>query len=290
MIKKVVMSLVLFILIIIPINAFALGHLDTIINSNGVEMTLEEYTNLRKVYSELHIDTMTQDDFDEAMAMNFDFDSAQSVLKYYRTEYNHLTGQTTSTEITEAEYISGGMNNNNNQPQATYVETNYKWILLNVLHANDDVFFSLTAHWKIMPSTRSFDVIAARFVNLGVINGTQGGKQMYTISGSNGYINYSFNGTNIHSLSNGYGISMNLVNDSGLTALELELDGCLEVTSYPAVIYASYQHATSSTTLSESQEYTLSSVGLGNVINFTYSSTSNKYDGMPGTYQYLYAN
>ena len=48
-------------------------------------------------------------------------------------------------------------------------------------------------------------------------------------------------------------------------------------------VYASYQHAvTNNITLAESQKYTLSSSGLGNVINFTSSTTRKKYDGMAG--------
>ena len=144
------------------------------------------------------------------------------------------------------------------------------------------------AHWKIIPATRSFDVIATRIINLDVINGTQGGKQFYTINGNTSYVNYNFNGTNINNQSNGFGISMNLINDPDLSALELEITSSLEVTNYPAIIYASYQHATSSVTLAESKNYTLSYLGMGDVILFANNSTAAKYDGMGGTDFYIY--
>lgn len=77
---------------------------------------------------------------------------------------------------------------------------------------------------------------------------------------------------------------MNLLNDSNLTALELDIDASLSMSNYPVQINASYQHAVSTTTLSESQNYTLSTIGLGDVIHFLDNNTIAKYDGMQGTY------
>ena len=265
---------------LIPINIFALDN-DVITNSNGVQMTKEQYNNLRKYFSEMHIEVLTQDEFDEQIQL--DFNNVHNTLKYYRTDYNYITGETTSTEITEQEYMNAGLDKENNNPRSSYIESSYKWISLSASNYNGDGFLCFVAHWKIMPATRSFDVIAARFIDLAVINGTQGGKQFYTINGTTSYINYNFNGTNINNQSNGFGISMNLLNDTGLTALELEITSSLEVIDYPAIIYASYQHATSSVTLAESKNYTLSNLGLGNVILYSNSSTTSKYDGMPGT-------
>ncbi len=286
MIKKVLMCLTLYVLIIMPSNIYALGNNDIITNSNGVEMTVEEYNNLRKLFSEAYIDTMTRDEFEEKMSMGIDFDNVHYDKKYIKTDYNHLTGETTSTEISELEYMMAGTNPNSILPQATYIETAYKWIFLGYAPVgNNTVYMTFIGHWKIMPATRSFDVIAARFVNMYVINGTQEGKQIYTINNGNyNYVSYSFNGTNISNQSNGFGISMNLLNDPDLTFLELEIDASVHAEDFPATIFASYQHAVSTTTLSESQNYTLTSIGLGSVIHFLNNSTMAKYDGMQGTY------
>ena len=285
MIKKFVVCFIFYLLMIIPINIFALENDELIVNSNGVEMSKEDYNNLRKYFGELHIDTMTQDEFDEQMQL--DFDNVHGVLKYIRTDYNHITGEVTSTEITEEEYMNAGLDKDNNQPRSNFAESDYKYINLVAGNTNGAAFLSFVTHWKIMPATRSFDVNAARLVNLDVINGTQGGKQFYTISGNTSYINYSFNGTNINNQSNGFGISMNLVNDTNLTGLELEITSCLEVTNYPAIIFASYQHAITTLSLDESKSYTLSSSGLGSVITYANSSTYSKYDGMTGVYYYF---
>lgn len=284
MIKKFVVCFIFYLLMIIPINIFALENDELIVNSNGVEMTREDYNNLRKYFGELHIDAMTQDEFDEQMQL--DFDNVHGVLKYVRTDYNHITGEVTSTEITEEEYMNAGLDKNT-QSRSNYAESDYKWIYIGASNNNGAAFLSFVAHWKIMPATRSFDVIAARLVNLDVINGTQAGKQFYTVGGVINCINYSFNGTNINNQSNGFGISMNLVNDTSITGLELEITSSLEVTNYPAIIFASYQHAITTLSLDESKSYTLSSSGLGSVITYANSSTYSKYDGMTGVYYYF---
>ena len=287
MIKKLIVYLAINLLMLIPINIFALENDDVIINSNGVQMTRDQYNNLRKYFSDMHIDVLTQDEFEEQMQL--DFENVHNSLKYFRTDFNHITGEANSTEITEEEYMSAGLDKENEQPRSSYVESTYKWISLSASNVNGAAFFCFVAHWKIMPATRSFDVIAARLIDLDVINGTQGGKQFYTINGTTSYVTYSFNGTNINNQSNGFGISMNLLNDTGLTALELEITSSLEVTDYPAIIYASYQHATSNVTLDQSKSYTLSNLGLGNVILYGNSSITAKYDGMPGADFYIFS-
>ena len=287
MIKKFVVCFTFCLLMIIPMNIFALEKDEIIVNSNGVEMTREDYTNLRKYFGELHIDALTQEEFDEQMQL--DFENVHGVLKYFRTDYNHITGETTSTEITEEEYNNVGLVKDTNQLRSNFLESDYKYIYLAASNNNGAAFLSFVTHWKIMPATRSFDVNAARIINLDEINGTQAGKQFYTINGNTSYISYSFNGTNINQQSNGFGISMNLVDDPNLTGLELEITSSLEVLNYPAAIYASYQHATSTVTLDQSKNYTLATSGLGGVILFANSSTAAKYDGMGGTDFYIYS-
>ena len=49
------------------------------------------------------------------------------------------------------------------------------------------------------------------------------------------------------------------------------------------LLYSSYQHATSSVTLNQSKNYTISSLGYGNTTLFA-NSVAGKYDGMAGVY------
>ena len=154
--------------------------------------------------------------------------------------------------------------------------TTYKTLSLTAIPV-DSITYSVTLslQWKYMPTIRSYDVIALRFSNMTMSSGSQYGYQTYT--GGNVY--YSYNGTNMKLLSNGFGISMNLVNNS-ISSLQC----FIALTAYKAsgaAIYGAYEHATVNTTLAKSKKYTLSSIGQGGVINFD-SSVWNIYDDMNG--------
>ena len=143
-------------------------------------------------------------------------------------------------------------------------------------------YATLTASWKYIPTTRVFDVIGFRGDGFSFRNGSQEGSQMYIdASGNYQSIYYSWNGTNIKKFSDGFGISMNLVNP---TIQALALDAACDVKAiddYP-IIFGAYEHAVnSSVTLAQSQNYTMSGAGLGSVFAYPYS-ISSKYDGMSG--------
>jgi hypothetical protein len=250
-------------------------------NNNGVVMTEEQYLDLRKIYSEQHISILEQDRFDELMAMNLDFDNTQETIQYIKVEHNNLTGQTVTSEVTKEEY-------NNAEPvltRATVIETTYKRIALHLSKGSSPhAVFSFNAVWKYLPATRSFDVIGTRLSNLKVLNASQQGKQIYILNGVTDYVQYNWNGTNIKNLSNGFGISMNLVN-SDVSYLECTIDATLEIEAYPATALASYQHATQDVSLATSQSYTIGA-GLGSVFVFS-DSVAQKYDGMQGVYDYF---
>ncbi len=154
--------------------------------------------------------------------------------------------------------------------------TNYKTLSLTAIPIdNINYSVSLTLQWKQMPTIRSYDVIALRFSNMAMSNGTQYGFQSYT----GGSVGYSYNGTNMKLLSNGFGISMNLVNGS-ISSLQCFI-AVTAAKANGAAIYGAYEHATVNTTLANSKKYTLSYAGMGNVINFD-SSVWNIYDDMNG--------
>lgn len=263
--------------LLVPSSVFA----NTYTNSNGVVMTENQYSDLLKIYSEKHISVLEQDRFDELMNMNLDFNNTQTTVKYIKTEYNNVTGETANSLVTEEEYN----NYKPSQTRATVYETSYKRIALGFTKTSGSyAFVTFNSVWKIMPAVRSFDVIGVRLSNLSVINGTQQGQQIYTLDGKTDYVQYNWNGTNIKNLSNGFGISMNLLN-SDVTYLECTIDSTLEVEDYPAGLFASYQHAVKDVTLATSQNYTIG-VGLGDVFVFN-DNIGAKYDGMEGTYDYI---
>lgn len=144
-----------------------------------------------------------------------------------------------------------------------------------------DIFVGLL--WKMIPSTRAFDVIAVRYVGMTDIDGTQWGRQIWGTNGNYSYVDYGWNGTNINRQDNGFGISMNITNDSTINYLENYIESAVQFTGNFQWAGASYQHATSNTTLAQSKSYTLAENGKNGVILFT-GNIGEKYDNMPGVY------
>ena len=55
--------------------------------------------------------------------------------------------------------------------------------------------------------------------------------------------------------------------------------------SYAPYIYGAYEHAVTNVSLEESQNYTMSLGGLGELFDYPFE-TSQKYDGMSGVHLY----
>lgn len=241
----------------------------------------EEYNRLKLVFSDAKISTMSEEE-----------------------KINYLTKYNLENAITSSVYFKGVSNNNNNDsytwteitkeeyeqekeiaPYSNYYSTNYKEESLVALpfQSNSKYYtFTLYANWFAMPAIRSYDVIAMRFYNVALISDTQNGMQKYRKKGASSHssVDYSPNGTNISKQDAGFGISMNLVDDSiDYLHLEINCEGVVSGTN--PHVYGAYQHAVSNVTLAQSKSYTISGAGYGNVINFS-TSVQNKYDGMRG--------
>ena len=79
--------------------------------------------------------------------------------------------------------------------------------------------------------------------------------------------------SNLKTLSSGFGVSVQLPSGTGIS-IEQKY-----VVSKGGSVYASYQHAQSSISLTNSKLYTISSSGYGGVFNF-YGNASGIYDQM----------
>ena len=254
-----------------------------ITNQNGVRISMSDYNLLTNIYSDAYIQTMTNEDYENFKAKNININNLVKSEKYYKTEIDHLNNVVTNTEVTENEF-----NNYNPNVQtlsvSNFVETQYKKLSLTLSDNHDgygDIFVGLL--WKMIPSTRSFDVIAVRYVGMTDVDGTQIGRQIWGTNGNYTYVNYGWNGTNINRQDNGFGISMNITNDSTINYLENYIGSAVEFTGNFQWAGASYQHATSNTTLAQSKSYTLAEDGKNGVILFT-GNIGSKYDNMPGVY------
>ena len=254
-----------------------------ITNQNGVRISMTDYNLLTNIYSDAYIQTMTSEDYENFKAKNININNLVKSEKYYKTEIDHLNNVVTNTEVTENEF-----NNYNPNVQtlsvSNFVETQYKKLSLTLSDNHNgygDIFVGLL--WKMIPSTRSFDVIAVRYVGMTDVDGTQWGRQIWGTNGNYTYVNYGWNGTNINRQDNGFGISMNITNDSTINYLENYIESAVEFTGNFQWAGASYQHATSNTTLAQSKSYTLAEDGKNGVILFT-GNIGSKYDNMPGVY------
>lgn len=254
-----------------------------ITNQNGVRISMTDYNLLTNIYSYAYIQTMTSKDYENFKAKNININNLVKSEKYYKTEIDHLNNVVTNTEVTENEF-----NNYNPNIQtlsvSNFVETQYKKLSLTLSDNHNgygDIFVGLL--WKMIPSTRSFDVIAVRYVGMTDVDGTQWGRQIWGTNGNYSYVEYGWNGTNINRQDNGFGISMNITNDSTINYLENYIESAVEFTGNFQWAGASYQHATSNTTLAQSKSYTLAENGKNGVILFT-GNIGEKYDNMPGVY------
>lgn len=254
-----------------------------ITNQNGVRISMTDYNLLTNIYSDAYIQTMTSEDYENFKAKNININNLVKSEKYYKTEIDHLNNVVTNTEVTENEF-----NNYNPNIQtlsvSNFVETQYKKLSLTLSDNHNgygDIFVGLL--WKMIPSTRSFDVIAVRYVGMTDVDGTQLGRQIWGTNGNYSYVEYGWNGTNINRQDNGFGISMNITNDSTINYLENYIESAVQFTGNFQWAGASYQHATSNTTLAQSKSYTLAEDGKNGVILFT-GNIGSKYDNMPGVY------
>lgn len=252
-------------------------------NQNGVRISITDYNLLTNIYSNAYIQTMTNEDYENFKAKNININNLVKSEKYYKTEIDHLNNVVTNTEVTENEF-----NNYNPNIQtlsvSNFVETQYKKLSLTLSDNHNgygDIFVGLL--WKMIPSTRAFDVIAVRYVGMTDVDGTQYGRQIWGTNGNYSYVEYGWNGTNINRQDNGFGISMNITNDSTINYLENYIGSAVQFTGNFQWAGASYQHATSNTTLAQSKSYTLAENGKNGVILFT-GNIGEKYDNMPGVY------
>ena len=260
--KKIIMTISILLVMIISTNVKA------------ATLTDEEYDRLRNVFSDTRISLMS--DEDAARYLSYDLEHTNKVSKYYRV--TETTNGTITTEVSKEEATNAAKSNISTI--ATYHSTSYKNIEISTTSIGSNKYLVyLTNDWLITPRVKSYDVIAMRTEDSTISSGSQRGVQMYTTNGISDVINYSYNGTNMVLSSNGFGISMNLVDAaSGFTC---EIQAIVTATSQWATVYGSYQHAMTAVTLAKSKSYTISHNGYGKVINFA-TAVQNDYDNMQG--------
>ena len=154
---------------------------------------------------------------------------------------------------------------NKNNTRSTFHETGSKRLKI-ATTCSSNCYHSVTLTWKTNPIIRSYDVIGAYFNGVSLVNTPT------TQVIANNSTSFA---TNLKRATNGIGTSFKLPSGSNITINQTFS------TTKGGTVYASYQHATSNTTLSTSQNYTFSTLGYGRVFLFS-GSARNIYDAMNG--------
>lgn len=274
---KFIFFTLISVMVISPIHTLA----KTIENINGIEITEEEYNNFSKMYSDEYLITMDEAKYEQLKT--YDYSNVETKTIYVETKYNPSLNLLTDKVITKEEYenlkpsIMPMLN-----PGGTQMETTAKEFTLSLAGGTTWNHVVTTATWKYIPSTRSFDVIGFRGYNFSIRNGSQEGEQIYIENGQYKYIDYDIDSNNAKSFSNGFGISMNIINNT-ITFLQTTAECDIKTDGVNPAIHSAYEHAIKDVTLAQSQSYTLNPAGMGGVFAFP-SNIVPYYDSMDGLY------
>lgn len=240
----------------------------------------EDYARLREIFSEYRLSIMSEEEL-ERLA-NGELNVQEKLYQWTES----INGTMTYVEVDPNLYVEinpeNSISNYSTSIGTTYYESNYKRIQIIDSYVGNNVhYLKVYTQWLVTPATKSFDVTAMRVEDATVVEGTQDGVQTYWANGDYDFINYSPNGTNIRKQSNGFGISMNLVNDASYFETDISAD--IIATGEDATVYGTYQHAVTNVTLEQSHSYNISHNGFGSVLNFA-TGVRGYYDGMQGVY------
>lgn len=237
-------------------------------NKLGVVMDQANYENLVEKLTLEYVSFMTQMEYDSLKDHELPVVAEKSII----TEDVEIAGLPI---ITVNPYIVSGSPNSIKTTSKRLGITVFDW-------GNGQYYVKASNEWVSMPKIRNFDVFAMRPDDgFKLVAGTPSGTQHYSNNSSGDAIIYQPNGANTVTKSNGFGMSMNLVDNSDINVLINTITA--RVSGSSGTVSASYQHCTSnSVTKAQSMDYILNVNGLGGVILF--NTVASKYDGMMGVY------
>lgn len=258
---------------IMKVGAFIILCTLCFVSNVKAETTEEDYNKLRSIFSDARISLMS--DEEKAIYTDNEVTVDKKLYKGTLTVNNTYTYEEIDPSL--ADDIAA---NSQISTYDAFYQTTYKQIsFIDAALSNNVHQLTVYTQWLITPVTQSYDVTAMRVEDAYIVEGTQTGLQVYKKNGVVGSVNYSPNGTNIRKEDDGFGISMNLVNNA--TSYETDISANVVATSQYAKAYGTYQHAVTDVTLDASQSYTISHNGFGDVLNFA-TGVQNWYDGMNG--------
>lgn len=261
-------------------------------NDLGLKLSEEEFNSFSEYLDPDLLDVFSVEEY-TYMMQDIKTNVVDSTSIYVKTTYfvNELGEESLCDAYLSEKEMINTINNKNVSllslsDRTDTVTTSMKKITMQMINVNlSSKTVTLTCEWLSIPKVKSFDVIAFRTGAKGAFINTSLNSNIYGIQYYNdSKINYYYGYDNIKMLDNGIGISMNIV-DSTSTKLKcifkVVFGQNITTGNDRLLVFGTYQHATTNVTLKESQNYSLSVLGLGNVLNFS-NSVILKYDNTPG--------
>lgn len=239
-------------------------------NKNGVVMDQSNYENLVEKLTLEYVSFMTQREYDSLKDHELPIVAEKSIV----TENVEIAGL--PVEIASPYAVAGSPNG--------IATTSKRLSIVAFDWGNGEYYIKAANEWISMPKIRNYDVFAMRPDDgFSLVAGTPSGTQYYSTASTSDSIIYQPNGANTVTKSNGFGMSMNLVDNTAIEVLINTITA--RVSGSSGTVSASYQHCTSnSVTKAQSMDYYLTVNGKGGVIMFNNSTTDGRYDGMMGVY------
>lgn len=218
-------------------------------NSNGISLTEKEYNYAKTMFDEHFIEVMNQEDYEFINRADVNNKDVEIIIQ----EPDYIQSRTSS-----------------------YVETQAKKLVIAKSCSGSTCNVTMANTWKYVPRVKSYDVIGAMFSNTSRSSNSQ--VTLFKMDGTN------YKCTEYVLKSDGIGCSYKLRSDA---SEEFYIYMNFDVYDTGGLVYGSYQHATSSVTLSQSKNYSFHINGYGNVFLFNTAKAKDAYDGMGGVSMYV---
>lgn len=295
--KLIMISFCVSVIFITNVKALSIedfNNSETVKTTASSTITREEYLKLKENYSDLMIDTFTQDSIDVILKDNSNYVEEYIVTTTYAdyfgniisTQEENITKDEMEAIISEGDYQV----RRDVLPYTWKVDytTTYKHLLMTINKNSDLYIVSIYNDWLKMPQVKKYDVIASRWEGNAIYSGGIGGLQNVKLKdGKTNFTMYNLDAGLDHIVfdNKGVGISMNLYDNA--TEIVNSMSYHLSNASKNKIV-GTYQHASNNTiTLEESTSYKITANGLGGCISFKTTAINNKYDGMKGIYYNL---
>ncbi|MDY3948784.1 MAG: hypothetical protein SOZ04_05495 [Bacilli bacterium] len=295
--KLIMISFCVSVIFITNVKALSIedfNNSETVKTTASSTITREEYLKLKENYSDLMIDTFTQDSIDVILKDNSNYVEEYIVTTTYAdyfgniisTQEENITKDEMEAIISEGDYQV----RRDVLPYTWKVDytTTYKHLLMTINKNSDLYIVSIYNDWLKMPQVKKYDVIASRWEGNAIYSGGIEGLQNVKLKdGKTNFTMYNLDAGLDHIVfdNKGVGISMNLYDNA--TEIVNSMSYHLSNASKNKIV-GTYQHASNNTiTLEESTSYKITANGLGGCISFKTTAINNKYDGMKGIYYNL---